>query len=444
MIFKKDRRRRYHCRSFYQQCKVACDDLLPKKYFCCNIYNIVIQYSYIIFNRKGYLDMKISDIAKNMSPSPTRKLFDMAKQYTDTIDFTLGDPDVKTPLEIRQAGCDAIMAGKTRYSSNAGLPELRRAISKSILRRNGIEYSPDSEIIVTVGAMEAIYVSLLCLLDPGDEVIILEPYWINYRHMVLMCGGVPVIVDDFEDRSNFLIDCSAIEGKITSKTKAIIINSPNNPSGEVYNRAFVSKIAQIAKKHDITVIADEVYRSLVYDGERYTSILDFEGMKERTVLVYSFSKEFAMTGWRIGYAAAPETLVSAMTKLQENIVACAPLASQHALIDALNDDCFNSKEIVDEFARRRDCVADEMSKIPHLSMNLPKGTFYAFINVSKTGLTCNDFAYKLLEEEHVAVVPGSAYGECGNDYIRIAFTVDTEQIREGFARIRHFCEELHI
>lgn len=388
--------------------------------------------------------MIISDIAKNMSPSPTRKLFDMAKQYTDTIDFTLGDPDVKTPLEIRKAGCDAIMAGKTRYSSNAGLIELRKAISESILKRNKIKYSPETEIIVTVGAMEAIYVSLLCLLNPGDEVLILEPYWINYRHMVLMCGGIPVIVDDFEDENKFLIDCQAIENKITDKTRAIIINSPNNPSGEVYSKAFMEKIARIAKKYDITVIADEVYRSLIYDGVEYTSILDFEGMKERTVLVYSFSKEFAMTGWRIGYAAAPQELVSAMTKLQENIVACAPLASQHSLINILNDDEFNTNSIVNEFAKRRDCVVREMSTIPLLDMNLPNGTFYAFINVKKTGLSCTEFAYRLLEEEHVAVVPGSAYGECGNDYIRIAFTLETELIKEGFARIRHFCENIAV
>lgn len=387
--------------------------------------------------------MKISDIASNMSPSPTRKLFDMAKQYTDTIDFTLGDPDVKTPIEIRKAGCNAIMEGKTRYSSNAGLIELRKAISKSILKRNYVEYSPESEIIVTVGAMEAIYVSLLCLLNPGDEVIILEPYWINYRHMVLMCGGVPVIVDDFEDKERFLINSEAIEGKITNKTKAIIINSPNNPSGMVYDKEFIGKIAQIALKYDITVIADEVYRSLIYDDVEYTSILDFAGMKEHTVLVYSFSKEFAMTGWRIGYAAAPEKLISAMTKLQENIVACAPLSSQHSLINVLNDDEFNTNSILEEFAKRRDCVVQEMQTIPMLDMNLPDGTFYAFINVKKTGLSGTEFAYKLLETEHVAVVPGSAYGECGNDYIRIAFTIETEQIREGFFRIRRFCQKLN-
>lgn len=388
--------------------------------------------------------MIISDVAKNISPSPTRKLFDMAKQYADTIDFTLGDPDVKTPIEIQRAGCNAIMAGKTRYSSNAGLIELRRAISKSILKRNKINYSPETEIIVTVGAMEAIYVSLLCLLNPGDEVLIFEPYWINYRHMVQMCGGVPIIINDFENDDGFSVNYSSIETKITDKTRAIIINSPNNPSGEVYSKDFMEKIAQIAIKYDITVIADEVYRSLIYDNVEYTSILDFDGMKEHTVLIYSFSKEFAMTGWRIGYAAAPEKLVSAMTKLQENIVACAPLASQHSIIDVLNDDNFNTDEIIKEFEKRRDCVAKEMSTIPLLSMSLPKGTFYAFINIKRTGLSCTEFAYKLLESEHVAVVPGNAYGECGNDYIRIAFTLDEKLIKDGFERIRRFCDNINI
>ncbi|MBE5817913.1 MAG: pyridoxal phosphate-dependent aminotransferase [Clostridiales bacterium] len=386
--------------------------------------------------------MNISQIAKSISPSPTRRLFDLAAQYDDTIDFTLGDPDVKTPIRIREAACKAIMDGKTRYSANAGLIELRRAISKTVEKRNGVYYSPESEIIVTVGAMEALYVTLLCLLDQGDEVIILEPYWINYRQMVNMCGGVPVIVDKFIEGKGFTVDPNAIEAAVTPKTKAIMLNSPNNPSGYVYDKCFMERIADIAKKYDITVITDEVYRSLVYDDLEYSSILDFEGMKERTVLIYSFSKEFSMTGWRIGYAAAPAELVSCMTRLQENIVACAPLASQHALVDVLNDPEFDSKEIISKFASRRDCIVNAVKDIPQLKMDIPVGTFYAFIDVSKTGLDANEFAYGLLESKHVAVVPGSAYGECCKNYVRIAFTLEESKIIKGFERIKEYVESL--
>lgn len=392
--------------------------------------------------RKYFIKMNLSDITKQISPSPTRKLFDLASKYNDKIDFTLGDPDLKTPIEIRSAACEAIMDGKTRYSANAGLIELRHAVSKSILRRNNVYYNPECEIVVTTGAMEALYVSLLCLIDEGDEVIILSPYWINYKQMITMCHGKAIIVDGFQEENSFQISVDAIEAAITERTKAIIVNSPNNPSGVVYSREVIKGIAEIAIKHDLIVITDEVYRSLIYDGVEYTSILDFEGMKERTVLIYSFSKEFAMTGWRIGYAAVPPDLAAAMTKFQENIVACAPLPSQHALIDVLNDYKFNSKHIVEEFTIRRACVIEEIKKIPKLHMEAPQGTFYAYINISDTGLDSETFAYKLLESEHVAVVPGIAYGENGTDYIRIAFTIDVEKIKEGFTRIRRFVDSL--
>ncbi len=387
--------------------------------------------------------MKISEIAARISPSPTRKLFDMASMYNDTIDFTLGDPDVMPPIQIRNAACDAIMAGKTRYSSNAGLIELRKAVSKSILKRNGIYYDPSSEIVMTIGAMEALYNTLLCIINPGDEVIILAPYWINYKQMVTMCSGEPVIVEEFVGEDSFQISLDAVKKAVTHRTKAIIINSPNNPSGVVYNEATMRGIAGIAKENDIIVITDEVYRSLIFDGIKYTSILDFEGMKERTVLIYSFSKEFSMTGWRIGYAAAPKEITSAMTRLQENLVACAPLASQHALIDVLNDDEFDSREIINEFARRRECVLEELKTIPLVTFNPPDGTFYFYINIEKTGLDSETFAYKLLEEKHVAVVPGIAYGKTGSKYIRIAFTLEIPKIKEGFSRIREFVLSLN-
>ncbi len=380
--------------------------------------------------------MRISDNAMQITPSPTRKLFDMASKYNDTIDLTLGDPDIKTPLEIRSAACDAIMEGKTRYSANAGLYDLRCAVSNNIEKRNHIHYDPKKEIAITVGAMEALYVSLLCLLNPGDEVVIFEPYWINYKQMVSMCSGVPIVVNKPAD--SFQIDIDAFKAAITNKTRAVIINSPNNPSGAVYDRKTIEALAEIAKQYDLTVITDEVYRSLIYDGVEYTSILDIEGMKDRTVLIYSFSKEFSMTGWRIGYAAGPEELIGAITRMQENIVACAPLPSQYAVKAALENECFSTEYILEEFSKRRKCIIEAMKDIPMLEMDTPEGTFYAFINIEKTGMNSEEFAYALLEKEHVAVVPGIAYGICGEKYIRVAFTLDENKLKEGFDRIKRF------
>ena len=385
--------------------------------------------------------MKISNMANKIHPSLTRRLFDKAKQYENVIDFTLGDPDYDTPENIKNAGCRAIMAGKTHYSANAGLPELRQVISDRIYREDGVRYDPNGEILVSVGAMEGLYLSLCCLINPGDEVIIPAPYWINYEHMVLMCGGVPVIVDSDEEHE-FIVELENIKNSVTDKTVAIIVNSPNNPTGTIYDRNTICGLCELARDKDITIIWDECYKTIVYDDAEYASILEVENIKDNVVIIDSCSKKYSMTGWRIGYVAAPRELIAAMTKLQENVAACASLPSQYAAIAALSGDDAVTEELKCGFEKRRDVLIEEIRKIKELSCNIPKGTFYAFINIKTLGIGSEEFAYALLESKQVAVVPGITYGQCCEGYIRIAFTLNEDKIKDGIKRIAEFCAEV--
>lgn len=383
----------------------------------------------------------VSKVSETVQPSLTRKLFNMAKSYNDVIDFTLGDPDVQTHQAIKDAGCRAIQEGKTRYSQNAGVLELRQTIAEYYKRTEGFEYSPVDEVIVTVGAMEGLYLTLLSILDPDDEVIIPAPYYVNYVQMVSLCHAKPVVVDNPE-AEELSFNIKDIEAAITPKTKAIIINTPSNPSGKVIPWNKIEALAEIAKTHDLIVISDEVYKCLLYDNIKFKSIVAIDGMRERTVLVNSLSKEFCMTGWRIGYVLAPRELIGVMTKLQENVCACAPLPSQYAAIEALSGKEDYSKDMVDIFTSRRNILYSGLSKIPGLYCNKPEATFYMMVDVSATGLSSYDFCCKLLETVHVACVPGIAYGNSCDRYIRIAFTLDENKIKEGVARIAKFMEGL--
>ena len=384
----------------------------------------------------------VSKVSEAVKPSLTRKLFNMARAYDDVVDFTLGDPDVPTHQAIKDAGCTAIQEGKTRYSQNAGLIELRRTITEYYKRTEGFVYSPDDETIVTVGAMEGLYLTLLSILDPGDEVIIPAPYYVNYVQMVSLCHATPVVIDNPE-AEELSFNIADVEKAITSKTKAIIINTPSNPSGKVIPWNKIEALAEIAKKYNLIVIADEVYKCLMYDNAKFKSIVSIDGMRERTVLVNSLSKEFCMTGWRIGYVLAPKELVATMTKLQENVCACAPLPSQYAAIEALSGKGDYSKDMVDIFTRRRNVLYEGLSKIPGLRCKKPEATFYMMVDISSTGLTSYDFCCKLIETVHVACVPGVAYGNSCDKYIRIAFTLDEVKIKEGVNRISSFMEVLN-
>jgi aminotransferase len=385
--------------------------------------------------------MKLSKVAKSIQPSLTRRLFDKAKKYDNVIDFTLGDPDYMTPYNIQQAGCKAILEGKTKYSANAGIIELRKTISKSIFSETGIVYNADGEIIVTVGAMEALYLTLCCLVDNGDEVIIPAPYWINYRHMTQMCGGIPIIVDSDESH-DFIVEIENIKKAVTDKTVAIIINSPNNPTGTVYDRNTLQELCKLAVEHDFVIIWDECYKSIIYDDTVFTSILEFENIKDHVVVINSCSKKYSMTGWRVGYAAAPSELVSNMTKLQENIAACASLPSQYAAIEAFGSSDKCTDTMVSGFEKRRKILVDGINKINKLSCKYPKGTFYAFVNIKGTGMCSEEFANELLDKKQVAVVPGITYGDCCEGYVRMAYTVNEDKIIEGLRRIEEFIKGL--
>lgn len=382
---------------------------------------------------------ELSNMAFSIKPSLTRQLFNLAKKYDDVIDFTLGDPDVQPHQNIKEAGCRAIMAGKTRYSQNAGLLELRQVISDYYIRKEGFKYDPASEIMVSVGAMEGLYLSLLTLLNPQDEIIIPAPYYVNYAQMAIMCGALPVIIDN-SGTEPLSFDVADIEAAITDKTKAIIINTPANPSGKIISWNKIERIAAIAKKYDLYVIADEVYKCLIYGDTEWRSIVSIEGMRERTVLVNSLSKEFCMTGWRIGYVLAPAEIIAAMTRLQENVAACAPLPSQYAAIEALGNGTDYSADMKAIFSERRDILVKGINAITGLSCMPPEATFYLMVDISKTGLTSFDFAVQLLEAVHVAVVPGITYGQSCDKYIRIAFTLDIGKIEQGVKRIASFME----
>lgn len=385
--------------------------------------------------------IQLSDVAQSIQPSLTRKLFNMAKAYDDVIDFTLGDPDVPTHQAIKDAGCEAIQAGKTRYSQNAGLLALRETISRYYKRTEGLEYDPVTEVIVTVGAMEGLYLALLTLLNPGDEVVIPAPYYVNYAQMVQMCHAIPVIVDN-SNAEKLSFNIEDVEGAITSKTKAIIINTPANPSGLIIPQNKIIALAELAKRHHLVVISDEVYKCLIYDGVQYKSIVKQPDMRERTILVNSLSKEFCMTGWRIGYVLAPQEVIAAMTKLQENVAACAPLPSQYAAIEALSGKGNYSVSMVSTFLMRRNILVEGIKSIPLLDCNVPEATFYLMLDISKTGMKSESFAIELLKAVHVAVVPGIAYGQSCDNYVRLAFTIDEEQIKEGVERIRKFIKSL--
>lgn len=384
--------------------------------------------------------MKSSRAVEVISPSLTRELFNLAQNYDDVIDLTLGDPDIQPDDVIKEAACKAIREGKTRYSANAGLLELRQAIAERFQKEYGLAAKPEGNIIVTVGGMEALYLSLCCMIDRGDEVIIPGPYYVNYVQMVRCCGGVPVIVNTTEE-SGYTVTVEQIRSAITPRTTALILNSPCNPSGRVIGHDTLSEIAQLANQYDFAVISDEVYKTLIFNGAKHESVATFPGMTERTVVVDSLSKRFAMTGYRVGYAVGPESVIADMTKLQENVAACAALPSQYAGIAAYRH-CAERHEIADIFERRCRSMSSAINKIEKLSCPEPAATFYLFVNIQKSGMDSVTFAHELLKSQHVAVVPGAAYGSHYDDHIRIACTLEESRLLEACGRMKAFMDRI--
>jgi len=381
----------------------------------------------------------LNDKAKGLKQGAIRAMFDKANSMTGVISLGIGEPDMATPALVCEAAKEALDKGVTHYTPNAGTPAFRKAIAeKSYLK--DLHYDPNTEIIITNGGMGALSLLFLVILNKGDEILIQDPQWLNYVAQVEYCDGSVVRVPtDLEH--NFEMQPEVIESLITPNTKALMINTPNNPTGSVMSRETMAKIAELAVKHDILVISDDVYNTLLYEGEEAVSIASFPGMKERTVIVNSLSKSYAMTGWRIGFVAGPASIVDKMTKCQENFNACANAPGQYAGIVALEHPEL-CEELRQVFERRREILLNGLKSIEGIGCNNPTGAFYAFADISKFGLSSVDFCNRLLDEAKVVCIPGSAFGECGEGFIRIAYTCSDADLEEAVRRISAFCDSL--
>jgi aminotransferase len=381
--------------------------------------------------------MLLSNVVRENEPQLVRQIYDKAKEYDKVLDLTLGDPDIPTPGIVKDAAAKALAENKTKYTANAGIPELRRAIAEDLLKRTGVTYTAD-EIAVTAGAMGALYLTAASVLDPGDEMIILEPHRPNYTNMVKMCGAIPKYVNWLACEN---LSESIVEKIVPGKTKAIIINSPSNPTGMILSFARLREIADIAKKYDLWVITDEVYRTIVFKSE-CRSILEIPDMKERTVLVDSLSKRFSMTGFRVGFVCAPREIATAVATLEENVNSCACMFAQYASVTALQNSDALEKEICEIFRRRCTAMTAELQKSRKLVVRDATATFYLFIDITKTGLSSEEFAYRLLDEKHIAVVPGNAFNKAGEGYIRIACTLSEETLVDAAKEIVDFADRV--
>ena len=386
----------------------------------------------------------IAERMDRLTPSGIRKVNEkalaMEREGKKIIHFEIGRPDFDTPEYIKKACIDSIQAGDVFYTSNFGTNELREAIAWKLRTQNGIDYHA-SEILVTVGLSEAVYAVLCSILNEGDEILVPDPVWINYVNVPKLLGAVPVTYHLLEE-NDYQIDLEEIRSKITDKTKAMVIITPNNPTGGVLAKETLEELAKIAKEHDITVIADEVYERLIYDGEQHVSIASLPGMKERTVTLNGFSKAYSMTGWRLGYAAAPEELIKTLNKLHQHATTCATSFVQKAAVTALYEEKDEVNDMVKEYQRRRDYAADAINQIDGLSCKCPKGAFYIFINVKELGKSSAEIASYLLEEAGLAFVPGDVFGPEGEGYLRMSFANSYDNIVEGCEKLKAAIEAL--
>jgi aminotransferase len=381
----------------------------------------------------------LSKTVQELKPSGIRRFFDLAAGMEGVVSLGVGEPDFVTPWAVREAAINSLEQGFTSYTANAGLLELREEIAKYMKVQFDVEYSPESEIIVTVGASEAIDIAMRALLNPGDEVIVVEPCFVSYAPMVTLAGGVAVTVQATKE-NDFKILPSQIEEVITEKTKAILICSPNNPTGTMLNKSELEELSAIADKHDLLIIADEIYAELVYD-EEYTSMAAINGMRERTILINGFSKGFAMTGWRLGFVCAPEEITNAMLKIHQYAMMCASTMAQYAALEALKNCRSDVEEMVKSYRRRRNFIVQSFNEIG-LTCHEPGGAFYAFPSIESTGLSSQDFAEQLLRKEGVAVVPGDVFGESGEGHIRCSYATSLQQLQEAVKRMKRFIDSL--
>ena len=382
----------------------------------------------------------LSKTIKTIEPSGIRKFFDLVSEMDDAISLGVGEPDFDTPWHIRDEGIYSLEKGRTFYTSNAGLKDLKIEIAKYLDRRFDLHYDYNKEIFVTVGGSEAIDLTMRAMLDPGDEVLIPQPSYVSYVPCCVLANGTPVIIE-LKAENEFRLTAEELEAAITDKTKILIMPFPNNPTGAVMERKDLEAIADVVKKHDLYVLSDEIYAELTY-LEKHVSIASLPGMKERTVLINGFSKSHAMTGWRLGYMAGPRNILSRLPKLQENMPSCLPEFVQYAGIEALKNGDEDIAMMNRQYAERRKLVLERINGIKGLSCTPPNGAFYAFVNIKETGMTSVEFCEKLLEKEGVVTAPGSAFGEQGEGYVRLSYATSMEQINRGMDRIQRFMESI--
>ncbi len=379
----------------------------------------------------------IADRVRQIPPSGIRRFFDIAATMPDVISLGIGEPDFVTPRHILEAGIRSLQRGETKYTSNSGTLELRQAISADLQRRYGVVYDAETEILVTVGVSEGLYLAINAFINPGDEVIVPQPCFVAYTAEVTLAGGVPVpIATRVED--SFQVTAQQIEAAITPRTSALLIGYPNNPTGAVMSRALLQEVCEAAARHDLLIISDELYDRLVYDAE-HVCVPSLPGMRERTVLLGGFSKNYAMTGWRIGYAAAPAPLLAAMRKIHQYTIMSAPTTAQAAALAALtaDDDCVQAMRA--EYDRRRRLIVAGLNQIGMPCFE-PQGAFYAFPSIAGSGMSDEEFAERLLQEEQVAVVPGSAFGAGGAGYVRCSYATAYEKIEIALERMARFVQ----
>ncbi|GEN86844.1 aminotransferase [Oceanobacillus sojae] len=378
---------------------------------------------------------RLSSRVQDIQPSGIRRFFDLASSMDNIISLGVGEPDFITPWNIREASISSMERGFTAYSANAGVLELRQEITKYMYDRFDVDYDAETEVLVTVGASEAIDIGCRAILDPGDEVIIVEPGFVSYSPLVSMAGGVPVSVGTrIED--DFKVSAEQIRAAITANTKALMISFPNNPTGAVMLREDLQEIATLAEEHDLIVFSDEIYAELSYDNQ-HVSFAVLEGMKERTILISGFSKAFAMTGWRLGFVMAPPDLLAAMLKLHQYSLMCAPTMAQYGALEALKSGMDDVERMKQSYKQRRGFFVESFAEMG-LACHMPGGAFYAFPSIKATGLTSEEFAEKLLYEEHVAVVPGDIFGAGGEGHIRCSYATSMDNLQEATKRMKRF------
>ncbi len=382
----------------------------------------------------------IADKAASLQPSGIRKFFDIVAEMDDVISLGVGEPDFDTPWHIRDEGIYSLEKGRTFYTSNSGLKELRMEIAAYLQRTQGLDYHYMSQIFVTVGGSEAIDLAMRAMINPGDEVLIPQPSYVSYEPCVVMADGKPVIIE-LKEENKFRLTPEELEAAITPKTKILVMPFPNNPTGAIMEHEDLEKLVPVILKHDLFVVSDEIYAELTYGGKQHVSIASFPGMQERTILINGFSKAYAMTGWRLGYACGPRDVIRQMVKIHQYCIMCAPTTSQYAAVEALRNGDEDVRRMRESYDERRRFVLHTLREMG-LPCFEPEGAFYVFPCIKEFGMTSDEFATNLLKEERVAIVPGTAFGNCGEGYLRISYAYSIESLKKALKRLENYIQKL--